>query len=79
MSFDELTYAGNLTMFMTSKATSNNENFLNRLISVPVFLDRLLAEHKSRVVLRFAAETHVDRSIQGPDDFIETNVVGTFN
>jgi dTDP-glucose 4,6-dehydratase len=39
----------------------------------------LLAEHKPRAVLNFAAESHVDRSIHGPGEFIETNVVGTFN
>jgi dTDP-glucose 4,6-dehydratase len=40
---------------------------------------QLLQEHKPRAVLNFAAESHVDRSIHGPGDFIETNVVGTFN
>ena len=39
----------------------------------------LLAEHKPRAVLNFAAESHVDRSILGPEDFIQTNVVGTFH
>jgi dTDP-glucose 4,6-dehydratase len=42
-------------------------------------VSKLLAEHKPRAVLNFAAESHVDRSIHGPGDFIETNVVGTFN
>jgi hypothetical protein len=40
---------------------------------------RLLAEHKPRAVLNFAAESHVDRSIEGPGEFIQTNIVGTFN
>jgi dTDP-glucose 4,6-dehydratase len=40
---------------------------------------RLLAEHRPRAVINFAAESHVDRSIHGPGDFIQTNVVGTFN
>ncbi|GHV57455.1 dTDP-glucose 4,6-dehydratase [Deltaproteobacteria bacterium] len=39
----------------------------------------LLARHRPRAVLNFAAESHVDRSIHGPDDFIQTNIVGTFN
>ena len=39
---------------------------------------RLLAEHKPRAILNFAAESHVDRSIHGPEDFIQTNIVGTF-
>ena len=41
-------------------------------------LDALFAEHKPRAVLHFAAESHVDRSIHGPADFVQTNVVGTF-
>jgi dTDP-glucose 4,6-dehydratase len=41
-------------------------------------VDRLLAEHRPRAVLHFAAESHVDRSIHGPEDFIQTNIVGTF-
>jgi dTDP-glucose 4,6-dehydratase len=42
-------------------------------------VDRLLAEHKPRAIVNFAAESHVDRSIHGPEDFIQTNVVGTFH
>jgi dTDP-glucose 4,6-dehydratase len=41
-------------------------------------LARLLVEHRPRVVVNFAAESHVDRSIHGPEDFIQTNIVGTF-
>jgi dTDP-glucose 4,6-dehydratase len=41
-------------------------------------VDRLLAEHRPRAVLNFAAESHVDRSIHGPEDFIQTNIIGTF-
>jgi dTDP-glucose 4,6-dehydratase len=41
-------------------------------------VERLLAEHQPRAILNFAAESHVDRSIHGPEDFIETNIVGTF-
>jgi dTDP-glucose 4,6-dehydratase len=41
-------------------------------------MDTLLAEHKPRAILHFAAESHVDRSIHGPADFVQTNVVGTF-
>ncbi|MBN4688706.1 GDP-mannose 4,6-dehydratase, partial [Escherichia coli] len=41
-------------------------------------LERLLAEHQPRAIVNFAAESHVDRSIHGPEDFIQTNVVGTF-
>ena len=42
-------------------------------------VDRLLKEHQPRAVVNFAAESHVDRSIHGPEDFIQTNVVGTFH
>ena len=42
-------------------------------------LDRLLVEHRPRAVVHFAAESHVDRSIHGPDDFVRTNVNGTFS
>ena len=41
-------------------------------------VDRLLAEHQPRAVVNFAAESHVDRSIHGPEDFVQTNVLGTF-
>jgi dTDP-glucose 4,6-dehydratase len=44
-----------------------------------VLLDKLLAEHKPCAIVNFAAESHVDRSIHGPEDFIQTNVVGTFH
>jgi dTDP-glucose 4,6-dehydratase len=43
-----------------------------------LLVDALLAQHRPRAVLHFAAESHVDRSILGPEDFIQTNIVGTF-
>ena len=43
-----------------------------------VLVDCLLAQHRPRAVLHFAAESHVDRSIHGPEYFIQTNIVGTF-
>jgi dTDP-glucose 4,6-dehydratase len=42
-------------------------------------VEQLLATHQPRAVLNFAAESHVDRSIHGPGDFVQTNIVGTFN
>ena len=42
-------------------------------------LSRIFAEHKPDVVMHLAAESHVDRSIDGPGDFIDTNITGTFN
>ena len=78
VNFDKLTYAGNPGNF--DRLPSPERHLL-----VPGDLgDReavagLLARHRPRAVLNFAAESHVDRSIHGPDDFIRTNIVGTFN
>ncbi len=52
--------------------------FVQGDIGDSALVDRLLAEHQPRAVVNFAAECHVDRSIHGPDDFVQTNVVGTF-
>ncbi len=52
--------------------------FVQGDIGDTALLDRLLAEHQPRAIVNFAAERHVDRSIHGPEDFIQTNVVGTF-
>jgi dTDP-glucose 4,6-dehydratase len=74
---DKLTYAGNLE----SLASLNNNPqhvFVQGDIGDSELLPKLLAEHQPRAVLNFAAESHVDRSIHGPGDFIETNIVGTF-
>ena len=73
---DALTYAGN---------QNNIADFLNRLrftmvegnIRDAVFVDTLFATYKPDIVVHFAAETHVDRSITGPQVFLETNVIGT--
>ena len=77
VNLDKLTYAGNLE----SLASLNNNPqhvFVQGDIGDADLLTQLLAEHQPRAVLNFAAESHVDRSIHGPGDFIETNVVGTF-
>lgn len=77
VNLDKLTYAGNLE----NLAALNNDVrhvFVHGDIGDQALVARLLAEHKPRAVLNFAAESHVDRSIHGPADFIETNVVGTF-
>lgn len=75
---DKLTYAGNLD---TLKPLQGNPNhiFVRCDIGDREQLSQLLAEHKPRAVVNFAAESHVDRSIHGPGDFIQTNIVGTFN
>jgi len=78
VNLDKLTYAGNLANLDTLKSDSRHV-FVQGDIGDRAFVSKLLAEYKPRAVLNFAAESHVDRSIHGPGDFIETNVVGTFN
>ncbi len=77
VNLDKLTYAGNLETLASLK---NNPRhiFVQGDIGDSALVDRLLAEHKPRAVVNFAAESHVDRSIHGPEDFVQTNVLGTF-
>jgi dTDP-glucose 4,6-dehydratase len=72
-----LTYAGNLESLASLKDNSQHV-FVQGDIGDVSLVPQLLAEHQPRAVLNFAAESHVDRSIHGPGDFIETNIVGTF-
>jgi dTDP-glucose 4,6-dehydratase len=76
VNLDALTYAGNLD---TLSPLSGNPNhvFVEGDIGDRVLLDALLAEHRPDAVINFAAESHVDRSIDGPAAFVQTNVVGT--
>jgi dTDP-glucose 4,6-dehydratase len=78
VNLDKLTYAGNLETLASLK---NNPKhiFVQGDIGDRALVERLLAEHQPRAVVNFAAESHVDRSIHGPGDFIQTNIVGTFN
>ena len=78
VNLDKLTYAGNLANLDDLKGDPRHI-FVQGDIGDRALVSKLLAEHKPRAVLNFAAESHVDRSIHGPGDFIETNVVGTFN
>ncbi|AIO68339.1 dTDP-glucose 4,6-dehydratase [Burkholderia oklahomensis] len=77
LNVDKLTYAGNLRT-LKSLEGSPRHVFARADICDRAALDALFAEHKPRAVLHFAAESHVDRSIHGPADFVQTNVVGTF-
>ncbi|AJE22093.1 dTDP-glucose 4,6-dehydratase [Azotobacter chroococcum] len=77
LNLDALTYAGNLAN-LQSLEQSSQHRFVQGDIRDSELLARLFAEHKPRAVLHFAAESHVDRSIIGPEAFVETNVVGTF-
>ena len=75
---DKLTYAGNLQTLASLKDNPNHV-FVQADIGDTTVIPELLAKYQPRAVVNFAAESHVDRSIHGPSDFIETNIVGTFN
>jgi len=77
INLDKLTYAGNPRNLL-SVADDPRYRFEQGDICDRDLLRELLKLHKPRAIVHFAAETHVDRSIQGPDDFIRTNVHGTF-
>jgi dTDP-glucose 4,6-dehydratase len=77
VNLDKLTYAGNLETLASLKGNPKHI-FVQGDIGDSALIDRLLAEHKPRAVVNFAAESHVDRSIHGPEDFVQTNVLGTF-
>ncbi len=78
LSLDKLTYAGNLEN-LASLQDNPHHTFVQGDIGDAELVGKLLAEHRPRAVVNFAAESHVDRSIHGPEDFIQTNVVGTFH
>ncbi|MFC3459233.1 dTDP-glucose 4,6-dehydratase [Massilia haematophila] len=78
VNLDKLTYAGNLENLASLKGDARHV-FVHGDIGDGALVARLLAEHKVRAVLNFAAESHVDRSIEGPGAFIQTNIVGSFN
>ncbi len=77
VNLDKLTYAGNLENLASLQGDARHI-FVKGDLGDRAQVDRLLAEHRPRAVLHFAAESHVDRSIHGPEDFIQTNIVGTF-
>jgi dTDP-glucose 4,6-dehydratase len=78
INLDKLTYAGNLATLASVKNDSRHL-FFQGDIGDRTLVARLLQEHQPRAIVNFAAESHVDRSIHGPADFIDTNIVGTFN
>ena len=77
VNLDKLTYAGNLDNLAPLEGDPRHV-FVHGDIGDRALVARLLAEHRPRAVVNFAAESHVDRSIDGPGDFIRTNLVGTF-
>lgn len=78
INLDKLTYAGNLENLQEIQHDPRHI-FVHGDIADKALLKSLLEEHQPRAVINFAAESHVDRSIHGPEDFIQTNVVGTFH
>ncbi|MFY8044328.1 MAG: GDP-mannose 4,6-dehydratase, partial [Rhodoferax sp.] len=78
VNLDKLTYAGNLEN-LASLQSNPHHVFVQGDFGDSALVKNLLAEHQPRAVLNFAAESHVDRSIHGPEDFIQTNIVGTFH
>ncbi|WP_343622046.1 dTDP-glucose 4,6-dehydratase [Roseateles puraquae] len=77
VNLDALTYAGNLENLAALQGDARHV-FVKSDIGDRALVDRLLAEHRPRAVVHFAAESHVDRSIHGPGAFMKTNVEGTF-
>ncbi len=78
VNLDALTYAGNLANLAALDGDPRHV-FVRGDIGDRALTDHMVAEHQPRAVIHFAAESHVDRSIHGPDAFIQTNVVGTFS
>jgi len=77
LNLDKLTYAGNVES-LAPVASSDRYQFSQTDICDRAALDRVFAEFQPDIIMHLAAESHVDRSIEGPADFIETNIVGTY-
>ena len=77
VNLDKLTYAGNAENLASLEGDARHV-FVRGDIADRALLEGLFAKHRPRAVVHFAAESHVDRSIRGPDAFVQTNVVGTF-
>ena len=78
INLDKLTYAGNPES-LADVLNHPNYTFVQGDIGDQVLVKGLLQQYQPQVVVNFAAESHVDRSIEGPEDFIQTNIVGTFH
>lgn len=77
INLDKLTYAGNMNNLQALNKDPRHI-FVHGDIGDTKLVSQLLAEYKPRAIVHFAAESHVDRSIHGPSDFVETNINGTF-
>lgn len=78
VNLDKLTYAGNLESLVSVRKNAHHV-FVQGDIDDAKLVTRLLAIHQPRAIINFAAESHVDRSIRDPEDFIQTNIVGTLH
>ena len=78
INLDKLTYAGNIEN-LASICSNYRYIFIQGDIGDKTLVEQLLTEYHPRAIINFAAESHVDRSIHGPGEFIQTNIVGTFN
>ena len=78
INLDKLTYAGNLEN-LKSLSNDSRHIFVRGDIADKDLVAKLLATYRPRAIVNFAAESHVDRSIHGPAEFIQTNIVGTFH
>ena len=78
INLDKLTYAGNLATLDSLKQDPRHI-FIHGDIGDKGLLEKLLDQYQPRAIVNFAAESHVDRSIHGPAEFIQTNILGTFN
>ena len=78
VNLDKLTYAGNLATLATLESDPRHV-FIHGDIGDQSLVDDLLSKYRPRAIINFAAESHVDRSIHGPADFVQTNILGTFN
>ncbi len=78
VNLDKLTYAGNLDSL---PGVSESERYVHESVDICDYeaLTKIFEEHQPTCVMHLAAESHVDRSIDGPAEFINTNVMGTFN
>lgn len=77
IALDKLTYAGNLENLKTVESNPSYV-FVQGDIGDSTLMAKLLQDHQPRAIVNFAAESHVDRSIHGPDDFMQTNILGTY-
>ena len=77
VNLDKLSYAGNLQN-LASLVGDARHHFVQGDIADGALVEQLLSTHQVTAVVNFAAESHVDRSIHSPDDFVQTNIVGTF-